>query len=332
MLIKKKIKSKQYQPSITLLENWKIWMTKEVIEQWLTNQEVNLKISDILDTLDLTKNTDFTVLSIKLKLKIEQSKQSIVSIQQLEGLITDIEKYLRSIFEIQNIDNDFRNYSIEAFRQLISIDYQQASPEKLVLFLNQLLKMFHFQKSIFESEIWNHKKKENSAWNSYLVLSSKLGDFMPNTIEYKCLEESIWNALYISFESRLNREKYTIYSQIMLNLIQLCQSYGDSANRSVKMLKQIKSDLEQKCTVDIISLPVFTNLKRIDAYQQRKIIELWVGHSLNYWGNSPVSWQQIEVKLLENIEPIALELFNDFCYCFRKHAQQSRLSMTDSKK
>ena len=308
-------------PSQILLDNWKLWMAKEVVEQWQSNQEVQLNLDDTLNNLNVTKNNYFNVLLEQLKLKIELTKKTIVSLQQLEQERTNLEEYFfqKIINKTQEAHYSIRDNTLKIFDKLVASDCHHASPQKLILFFKKLSEGLSWLRNKFEKQRINYLKKESSSWQAYFRLSEKLNSSSGNTLEDKGIEESIWNAISLGFESKLNIEKYAIYNQVIVNLIQLCQSYYNSANRSLKLLKKIEVSLKKKSSLDLISLPVFTNLKKIDTKTQRRLIEVWIGHSLNYWGNSPVSWQQIEAKLLENIEPVALALYKDFEHCFIEH-------------
>ena len=306
-----------------LLENWQIWMAIEVVEQWL-EASPSLKQSDILNSFDLLRiqNDSFNLLFQRLIVEIEQSKELNNSLEDIDKLRNYLlkEYYQNNILlELQQTNHNIRKEKIEVLHQLVSTDYQQASPVKLSLFLQDFVTGLVSQRNHLEQEKIKYLKKEISAWQAFFNLCNKLNNSVKNSIEYLCIKECVWNSLLVSFESKLKVDTYTSYSQTLLDLIHSCRSYYDSVNLSAKKLEEIQTSLKQKCTLELISLPIFTELKRVNSGEQKKLIEIWVGHSLNYWGNSPVSWQQIEAELLKNIEPLIIELYKDIHHYFKEH-------------
>lgn len=302
----------------TLLKDWQIWMAIEVIEQWKSYDRVRLNLVNTLDDLDVTKNNDFAVLLEQIKAQIQNDKKLDVSIKKIEEYRISFEEYFLSDVEqkIQNSSYVLRKSTITSFNSVISFDCQKASPENLLILFNALSDSLCIQKINFDEQRTKYLKKENSVWRAYFRLLDKLDNCVIDSFEYKAIVESIWNAIIIGFEAKFNIEKYTAYSYIVQSLIQLCQHHHNSANRSLKLLNLIQRSLKNKFNEDSLSLPVFGNLKRIDISTQRNLIEIWLGHSLNFWSNTSVTWQNIEAKLLENIEPVILELYEDFYNCF----------------
>ena len=112
----------------------------------------------------------------------------------------------------------------------------------------------------------------------------------------------------------MESEKYGCISFIIVELIQICQSYSIIIKESFKVLEQIKQSLQEKNSLNIaLSIPVFSLLEKINVDEQEKLLEIWMGgHKLNHWGHSPASWQSIEDKLISNIEPVVWAIFSEF--------------------
>lgn len=313
-----------YQPSKALLENWSLWMAYEVVEQWLTASQVSFEQPDIINLIP--KETGKVYLE-KLYLKIQQLKNLSDCVKDLENAETEIKQYLYNelIIQIQGTLQASRVKSIESICQLISKNRQQASLETLTAFFRDLCKFLNDRRKDFEEKKIDNLRRENSAWQAYLKLSHqlKVNQFISVDKIDKSTEEAVWRAICMCFESLLNAEYYAAQSQIILSLLHSCQTYCDSVNRSTEILHRIQESLKKKSTLEVISLPVFTYLKKIDAAHQKRLIEIWIGHSIDHWGNSPVSWQQIEAKLLKNLEPVALNTCRDFQHCFLEHLYQS---------
>lgn len=301
------------KPSKSLLNNWKLWMAAEVVQQFISGETVHLKLKTIIESIVVDQQNIFIVQLNKLKDKI-----FILSVetplQKLENIKYDLEEYFTQtiVREMQQISQDLIVKSTKKLSQLFHRDIKQASPKNLMQLLKDLLKTLWLRKSHFEKNAIDYKNQENSAEKAFL----KLTDSFNSQAEYDSNKESIWNALSICFTSKLRAEESAIFGQATLSLIQLCQSYYESARLSLLLLERIHASLSQKCALDLISLPVFTQLKRINIAQQRELIEIYTGHHINHWGNAPVSWKQIETKLLENLESTAFELCKDFQRCY----------------
>ena len=323
----KNIKRKQVErPSAALLDNWKVGMAIEVIEDWSKNGSIKLPLNEALAVLDLSQNSSFqdslNTLIQSLKLELSTSQKTNFSANNLEEHRNNIEEYfLKNIKEkLQKVSQQIIVRSRATLRKLISLDCQQASPHKLRQYFQDLLKKLEEQKNHYEEMKSDYLKQETAANRAFFKLKNQLSSCEINSLEYLGIQESMCKAIVIYFESKFQVEINTIVSQIMLNQIQLCQSYYDSANRSLALLKQIKKSLEDKYSLKIISVPIFTHLKQVDPHYQKSLLGLWIGQSLNHWGNSTKSWQEIEAKLLDNIEPLALSFYRDFQHYFLEQA------------
>ena len=307
-------KPNNFQPSQSLVDNWKLWMAIEVVEQLKSSELTSLQLSSIINTLDFSKRDVFVSQFDKLNQKISFLNLDNISIENVGKVKDSLEKYYFDTIdlEMQKSSQELTIITNNKLRQLLSEDIKKASPQKLMKLLEDLVKILASNKNDFEKSKIGFIKQENAAWNAYYNL---IGSSFSKS-EYLDNKESICKALSICFISRLQVSKYSIFSQTILNIIQICQSYYDSCRRSKRMLDRIQASLSKKCSLNLISLPVFTMLNRIDISEQKKLIEMYTGHHLNSWGSALVSWQQIEAKLLENLDYIALKLYKDLQTCF----------------
>ena len=175
------------------------------------------------------------------------------------------------------------------------------------------------QKNDLEAKRLESTKISSSAWSAYLKLFQELQELPPNSINFKRVEESVWNGISIYFESQLKAEVFSLYLRNVGSLFQFCHNYYDSVKSSDDVLEQIERSLKEKSRLEIVSLPVFTYLKKIDAESQKRSLEHWSCKGINHWGRSAVSWQQIEAKLVKNIEPSVIEVCKEFQHCFIRH-------------
>ena len=304
-----------HKPSPELLTNWQVLMAIEVVDKWIHEGDVRESIPNVMEQLDVSPEKSTNVLLDELNLAIERTKNTTIS---PETYRTEIEEYFFNeiMTKLQDIGHNLRVNSREIFLEAISIDCQQASPKKLWEFLKDLSIKILAQKNKFEIEKSNYLKQEASSSRAFFSLANQLNDYQPNSKNHRAIIESMWKANKICFESKFQVELYTIYSQALNNVAQECHSIHDSTVNSIKTLNTIKRSLRRKCTINILSVPIFTHLKRIDAHRQRHMLEVWINQSINYWGNAAVSWQQIEAKLLLNVEPLALSFYREFQHHF----------------
>ena len=136
-------------------------------------------------------------------------------------------------------------------------------------------------------------KKKESACQAYDNLSKiNHGD-----LEY----ESIWNSLDLIYKFSFQIEVEVIISNLALSLIQLIQTYYDAAKSTLNLLENVESSLNQKCSLELVSIPVFTNLKSIDIDYQQKLIDQWIGYKIIHWGNSYITVEEFENNLFKLI-------------------------------
>ena len=302
----------QLQPSKTLLENWKLWLAYEVITQLKNSQAVELDLTSIctdLGTID-SRSDVFSTVFQKFSQKVNCLKTQIYSLEEINySSRIELEQfYNKAVFQhLHKVGQDWQMSATQHLQSSLSKDISQASPEKLMTFLEDLIEFLFLQKQYFEEQRIDNVTIEQSASKA-----------LNNLHNLSLGRDSMWNAISIIFESKFQKDVCSICSQINLTLIQLCQSYCQLSRRSLMMLEKIETSIKGKCTIDLVSIPVFTLLKKIDIVHQRSLIELWMGHKINYWGDTTVSWQQLESKLLQNVEYSAQELYLDFRACFLK--------------
>lgn len=301
----------QFQPSKTLLENWKLWLAHEVVTQLKKFQEVRLELNSICSELGIidSRNQVFSTFNKHFSQKVLSLKSKLLTLEEVNSCRLELEQfYSQVVFKhLQKVEQDWQKRTTQRLQEFLSKDISRASPIRLIKFLKDLIGVFVFQRNIQEKQkIYNLAIEESAtrAFKNIYELSDR---------------DSMWNAVVVIFESKLLKDVYSICSQIYFNLVQLCQSYCQLSRRSLLMLEKVEASIEAKCSIDLVSVPVFTLLKKIDIEHQLNLIELWMGHGINYWGNTPVSWQQLETKLLQNIEYPAQELYLDFRACFMQN-------------
>jgi hypothetical protein len=305
--------------SATLLENWKFWMAWEVIEQIIVRNKVSITIEELVNKLALDENIEDHFANIHrhvkqyikdLDLFFNSSEEIKVQIQQLD------EHYLKKIYpEIHSLNDKLKFRKIDIFQRSLSHDYSHASPIHIIVFFQEFLETLRDKRRIYENQIKLSIKQRDSAQTALNKLHSNIGK--------SANLQGIKNALSIIYSCTLNIDMLTSYCQIINCLMVKCKSYHDSAKESLIILKRTAISVKNKCSINLVSFPVFTILNKVDIDRQRKLLEIWSGHHLNYFGNSPITWQQLESKLLRNLDPLVDQLFRDFQLVFEEHISRS---------
>ena len=306
----------EFAPSQPLLDTWKLWLASEVVTQLMEKFEVSLNLTSIcgdLSFIDVESEIFSPVVDslVEKADSLKASASSTVDVYQLEMILEEF--YLKVIFpELHKIGQSLKQKSMKHLQSSLSDDLQHCSPKNLIKFLEDLVEILFLQRQDFEEVKNYHRAIEQGAEKAFTHLSNlplEFGDMS--------------NALVWQISSRLQVEICQICSQTLFSLIQLCQSYCELSRRSAQMLSKVKVSIQSKTSIEFISLPVFTLLNKVDSDDQRRRIDLWVGHCINYWGKAPITWQQLEAKLLQNIEPVAIHLLSDLQACFREHMKIS---------
>lgn len=316
------------QPPQYLLGNWQLQIAKEMIGQWRdspASPKFCKSAQALLESIDLTNQQikqGFAPLSNKLDLEIQQK----INITELnESIVYDNDKisllFEQIAQELENILQNLANKNIEAIKNLFSVYWQEISPQKLKVFLEQLCENLLIEKNKFNTQRIEQLDAQTSAWQAYFILNQKLHKSSSNSLKYQVLIESMWRAITISFKLKLRLKFIEDYSQMIESLIILCHGYYELVNCSCKILDRIQDSLDKKSasSLDIISLPAFMLFNENDVWEQKNVIEVSVGHSINYWGHTSITFQEIEANLLKNVEIIILANYPKFWQFFHNY-------------
>lgn len=206
-----------YRPSTVLLNNWKLWIANEVISNWQNTEREELKHEDILNSLKLSNDKLMSILD-QIKSKIENAIETVTSIEQLKYADNKLEEYFSDIStrELQESNEILRNKNIKDFHKKISDSCTKANPSKTTAFLRDLSKILYERKNSFQKLKDQCLKKENSAFQAYLNLSHKFERTIESRLNLKHIKESMSNALFVYFESKLKAENYTAFNQTIV--------------------------------------------------------------------------------------------------------------------
>jgi hypothetical protein len=292
---------REFKISKVLIDNWIYWIASEIITLFQSQKPVNIKVDNIIQVLDFDRDCGFSSLLEELNNKKQELEHSISP--QHSEIREILELYFYDIISVQirDLSQDLHLEFSDLLKNLIDVQFDQASPKNLIVFLKELIQKLAYKRGELETKKRFYIEREKSAWKSFEKLSEQS-------------DKNMWKAVKIALESKLESERRSCISFIVAELIQICQSYSISVKRTFTLLEQIKQSLQDKNSLNIIvSIPVFSLLNTISADEQEKLLEIWIGGlKLNHWGNSPASWQAIEQKLIANIEPVAYSIFSEF--------------------
>ncbi|NJK58330.1 MAG: hypothetical protein HC939_21305 [Pleurocapsa sp. SU_5_0] len=311
------------KPLKSLLDNWQVIIAKEIVEQWQQPSN-NFKLLEkkLLNSINQTNHKSekvFDFLEKKLELKIRQIQDTLEYTNFNLNNNDELLNYLEKVTEKLNSSlKSLQSKNTQVVQELVSVDWQQVLSHDLTILFDKLIKILFAQQTNFINKKKTYEKNEASAWQAYFILNQQLQRITVNSSVYNAITESKWRAIFICFEAKLKVAYYDVCIEREQDLIEQLQTYYNLLIKSSEILDHLQESLNKKSisSLQIISLPAFMYLNEINAVEQKTEIENWVGHSLNHWGLSAISWQEIEKKLLENLESKVLTMYQDFCQFF----------------
>lgn len=316
--------------SQSLIKNWTLLLSRSVICQWRQKDNLGFEqwsepticeliidnpeglIASILENPSFNISRELNLLIERIKLKKNQKAPNYFSI--LTEAKLKIEKWISEygLPKIYLLSQDLRFSEADKLEKKISSFWQQLSPQSLIEYFKNLLRLIRDSSSEYERKKLECIQKENEAWRAFSQLSSLLSartqsDQKNNSLKnQQHLFESACNAIAVGFKYKLEIEAYVLIEQLIVRLIQLCQSYFDMSLLTDRMLEQIQHSIEKQLNFEFTSLPILDKLEQVDAERYKLELEVYIGHSLNRWGVSPsLSWRLIEEQLINKIYPLA---------------------------
>jgi len=295
-------------------ENWKCWMGLEVINQVLNEYPVRLDLKSIAKELNIdskrNKLLESSCYCIQERLLL--NKEIVISPEIISHLQIKIEHYWQT--ELCNtIGEEFKSIKdgqTVALKSLLSSNIKHSSPLKLMIFMQELCLCLMQQKHLYS------RKKEDAILREIAVQKSLFNLCTDTDSEYA---NAKLNAINLMYRAKIECELYTQSTLYFDSLYTVGQAYLDSLSRTVTVLEQVAKIIKAKCSLRIITLPVFSLLDKLDTDKQKQLLEVWAGHQISSFGNAPISPQQIESKLMQNLDPAIQDLGRDFQIVYEEH-------------
>ena len=300
-------------------ETWEFFLAKEIILKWRRGAKIDTTVKETLESLAISKlelklieipnaikiGGQINTLLAKLKRVVveterEYLRRNACSSVLLEQAKQTIEKwFVEEILQhIASKSQKLRISKVNELNALLSPYWQQASPEPLLDFLNELLKLLLALRQRYEQRRINNLTEIDNAWRAFANLKN-LVDERDSLIERKELFEGAFRAIALGFECQLKVQVYEAISQILVNLIGTNQFYCDSAIKTNSLLHEVETSLLKEIE------PTLT------IFDSKVEIEIWIGHHLNQWGSSlSVSPNVVRERLLAKINLAGLDLEN----------------------
>ena len=302
------------QPSQTLIDNWKLWMAQEIVNQLKTRTSVKANFEKIVTLVELSNLDDFDNIWDTFKNRFNEIKQKSSLVDSYSILKQKLDREFSNIIldKIKNIPTLLENKYCDRLEQYIADDLQKASPGNVINFLKGVSKLLLFQRRKFEDNKSILARKIQSINQACINLSS--------SEDFKSEQQNVWNALNLLFKFKFEKERDLVLSKFILKLLQITQAYYNSAQKSFLFLTNVEKSLKSKCSIKLISIPIFMYFETININYQQLLIDLWIGHNINYWGNGSVTIEEFEQKLMININDISQSLFYEFQLSFLENS------------
>ena len=287
-----------------LLDNWRLQIAIGVARYLKNQRPVLCDKSKIIEQLNFNLAKDFADPIASLKTKITEFKKTaiILGFKELEDIKVELTLYFSEtiVDQIQQISRKIFPSLISQLQISLDKDIRQASPRNLMHFLTELLQELFEIKNKLENQQAQAIRNESRGWIAYFNLTNA---------EYK---EGIWKSLEFSFKNKLQAEIFKIYSKLVFDLIQFFQSCHQLSKSSYIVIDSIESSLKAKRAFGFTTGSNFFNLHEINHDRQLELIESSTKEYLNCLSKSRFTWQEIEIKLLENLEPTAQKILANF--------------------
>ena len=301
------------KPSQSLIDNWKLWMAQETVNQLKTRPTGEINVSKLLpqvklSELDLCVDKIWDVFLINFNRFKQRSNpnNNFHNFQEIKNILD--KEFSQSITKhFQKTLASLERSHCDHLQEAITDNLQKVSPQTAMNLLKDSSKLLFSQRRKFENDKYEAIEKIFSITQAFqnLVISNDSNE-----------QDHIWNALRLLYKCKIDKERYLILSNLILKLLQIIQSHYDSAQRTFLLLTNVEKSLAKKCHAELVSVPVFIYFKVLDINHQQLLINSWIGHSINYWGNSPIKVEEFEEKILDNIDNISKSLFYDFQLSF----------------
>jgi DNA-binding NarL/FixJ family response regulator len=303
----------------SLLDSWRFCLAKEIISKWRFENKLDAMPREAIEALEISlleqkllevppeSNWQLKTFEQKLVRVVDATEReytarnsfSVELLDQAKGQVT--RWFDDEVAKLRSDSQKLRLSEIDKLNEFIAPYWQKGSPEPLISFFYGLLKQLSTLRRRYQQSSLEFLAQSNGAFNSFSRCSNFIEKNKDSLIAQKHWWSSAFRAIFIGFEYQLRAEIHDAIAQILVGIINSCQFYYDSAIKTNNLLKQVESLL-----LDDIE-------PAIAKFDSKIEIEIWIGHRLNQWGNSPsLSPGLIKERLLAKIAVAERETESDF--------------------
>ena len=318
------------------IENWTYLLSKEVVENWLNNEEAELPVfEEVIASLGLKGEANIN----ELYQNLQQGEGEVTLLEELEKLLERIEEnyssesnLLEKIWQIesalfswyygnnndknnlgclQNLEIKSRVLRVETrrrFQDFIDSIMLKSSPRKQFNYLSRIGALLFNLNDRYEAGRQSHALQENAGKKSYDFLISKIIKSQ-NSEEVNNNYKSAINALFHIYKCKIKGEIADLASHIIRGVIQDYQLISESLIQTTSFLNNLQDSLllkEQK--VNLILLEKMHSIKSPDTLREE--LENSFGIPLNRWGSCGyISVEEVKKFLLEKVAIITKDIY-----------------------
>lgn len=320
------------------LEKWTYLLSKEVVNYWLTNQEIELPpFEKSITLLGLKGEADIN----QLYQNLEQGEADLTLLEELEKFLQRIEENyssesnsLEKIWQIESVlfnwyygnNNDknslgclqkgeiksriLRVETRKKFQDFIDSLPLKSSPRGQFDYLSRIGALLFNLNDRYEAERQSYILQENGGKKSYDFLISKIIK-SPTESEVNNNYKSGINALFHIYKCKIKGEIADLASHIIRGVIQDYQLINDSLIETISFLDNLRESLSLKeQESDLSTLVLFDEMCLVKSPNDLRLeVEEDLGIPLNRWGIvSCISPEQVKEILLGKIRIITQDI------------------------
>jgi len=292
---------KTYELESVENQNLQLLVALEIIKQ-LKSRTNNAPDFDRISTLVEPINLEiFEQILHVFRSHFDIIRRNLTKVKFFPGFVQEAEQEFERVcgLEFYNLSSAIK---VKCFSEIQNLeeDFAKVSPECLIKVTKNAVKiLLGCRKSLIEQTIELKEK----------IISAQLAYSNLIKVEEERLDlKSIWNALIILSESKLKLKASQSFISLIAEMLDKVQKIYHNASQSFKILDRVEKRIQKKIENFSTLLYVISYSKNIDVNYQQFRLELWLGKGINHWGSMPISIEQLEQKIIENISDLPIKL------------------------
>ena len=164
---------REFKISRVLIDNWTYWIAIEIVTLFQSQKPVNVQVKNLIQILDFDRDLGFN--SLLTELNDKQRELENFTSSQYPDLREILELYFYEIisFQITDLTQDLLIELSNLLKNSLDVQFNQASPKNLIVFLRELIKELGYKRGEWEQKKRFYLEREKSAWKSFEKLSEQ---------------------------------------------------------------------------------------------------------------------------------------------------------------